>query len=443
MRRHWRLLGLTAVVLVASGYAGSREVFFGGWAGGYPVRIVIQTPGVIPGLADISIRTPDEVDSVSVQPLYWSVPPSQAPAPDPAVRSGKGAYRGQLWMMASGSYGVRVTIAGPRGLGSVVVPVTAVAYERLDMDRGLGLVLLALAAFLAAGLVTIVRSAARESTLQPGSAPDRRSRKRGWIGLGAGTLVVGLAVFGGQTWWNAVDTAYRGRLYRPPALQARAIDQGRTLAVEVRDSSWLAFRRRRPLGTDTHIFLAGDSTFAHLHPDEREGVFTAGLPPLSEKEYRVFMEITDTTGFTETLTGSFPRDGAVGRAARPGAGAGITVSLVEGDDLTFELKDADGRPLLPDSAGYETADIFILEPDGQAVHLRPHGTSSNSALAHFRKGTGDWGLGAGDYRAARPTPGRISFPYPSERAREGRMLASFVVKGKPIVTVCNNGRCNL
>jgi hypothetical protein len=47
----------------ATAHVGTFDVAFAGDAGPYPVRVSIRQPGVIPGLAQITIRTP--ADGVS------------------------------------------------------------------------------------------------------------------------------------------------------------------------------------------------------------------------------------------------------------------------------------------------------------------------------------------------------------------------------------------
>src|SRR5438309_157906 len=51
-----RLLTLGAVVLAASAHIGSPNTYFEGAAGSYPVRVIVRSPGVVPGLAQITVR---------------------------------------------------------------------------------------------------------------------------------------------------------------------------------------------------------------------------------------------------------------------------------------------------------------------------------------------------------------------------------------------------
>ena len=76
--------------------------------------------------------------------------------------------------MTATSYQLFVSVDGPGGQGTAVVPVLALATSLRSMDRPLGLVLAALGVFLAVGMLTIVGAAVRESVLEPGLAPDSR-----------------------------------------------------------------------------------------------------------------------------------------------------------------------------------------------------------------------------------------------------------------------------
>jgi len=59
--------------LLAHAHIGDQNVFFEGNAGPYPVRVVVRPPGVIPGLAEISVRVnTNGVRGVTVLPMRWS-----------------------------------------------------------------------------------------------------------------------------------------------------------------------------------------------------------------------------------------------------------------------------------------------------------------------------------------------------------------------------------
>ena len=56
MRRLLFFLYLLASAGVVHAHIGSPNVIYEGLAGPYPLRVVIRPPGVVPGLAEISVR---------------------------------------------------------------------------------------------------------------------------------------------------------------------------------------------------------------------------------------------------------------------------------------------------------------------------------------------------------------------------------------------------
>ncbi len=66
------LLALLLTVFVStSAHVGTSNASFEGMAGPYRIRVIIRTPGVIPGLAQISVRVIDGegVERIAVRPL--------------------------------------------------------------------------------------------------------------------------------------------------------------------------------------------------------------------------------------------------------------------------------------------------------------------------------------------------------------------------------------
>jgi hypothetical protein len=181
--------------LSAQAHIGSPTVFYEGLAGPYSVRVVVRPPEVIPGLAEVSVRTEsDGVEHVTALPMRWNTGRGGAPPPDEAVpvRGETNLYSTQLWLMQGGAQSVEVTVSGRAGSGKVIVPVNAIATRVLGMPRFLGRILGALAIGLVILLASIIGAAVRESGLQPGRLPSRRrqwlSRAATLIGARAGRL---------------------------------------------------------------------------------------------------------------------------------------------------------------------------------------------------------------------------------------------------------------
>jgi hypothetical protein len=391
LSRFARLGAVAAVALVASAHVGSPDTYYEGWAGPYHLRVIVRTPGVVPGLAQITVRLLDggRAGTVTVLPVFWNPRTAAPPPPDTArIVSGDSAvYGAALWLMTRGSYGVQVAVAGARGTGTALVPVQAISTRRLELQRPLAIGLAAFGLFLFAGLLTIIRAAWTEAVLPPGQAPDARRARRGWLAGGiAGAVALG-ALAGGRSWWNAVDQDFTGRIYRPVAAAATVREVGgrAMLRFSVLDSFWRA-QRISPLIPDhghlVHLFLVREdlSAFAHLHPllaDSSD--FDAALPPLPEGRYRVYADLTHETGFTETLTDTIEipssagawratdADDAWSGAGDSGLGTGDNLRLSDGSRMTWERG---GAPLV---AGQDAPLRFtVIAPDGRPATLEPY-----------------------------------------------------------------------
>jgi hypothetical protein len=252
-----RRLVVTGVVLLALGasaHVGSPDTWFQGNAGPYPLRVLVRSPGVIPGLADVTVWVTDPgVRKVWVTPAYYNAGDRGLPPPDTAhaITGQPGVFGVQLWIMISGSYSVRVSVDGSQGTGTAIIPVSAVATQVREMNPKLGVVLALLGLFLVSGLVTIVGAATRESVLGPGEAPDARRRRRARLAMVVTALAVGLILWGGRAWWKAEDRAYRRGLGQQWRTETTVAGTGtvRRLHLRIADSVWLE-RRVTPLVPD-------------------------------------------------------------------------------------------------------------------------------------------------------------------------------------------------
>ncbi|CAN5124691.1 hypothetical protein BH20GEM2_BH20GEM2_17130 [soil metagenome] len=415
LARPFHLLSVTAIALLCSGHIGSPDTWFEGDAGPYPVRVVVRSPGVVPGLADVTIRVQrDGVRRVTAVPVQADAEEGAAPPPDVAepVPGDPELYSVQLWLMAVGAYGIDVTVEGSRGTGTVSVPVTAIATRRLEMQRPLGIALAGVGLFLVVGLLTLVGASVRESGLPPGETPDRK-RKRRARGAMAGTgLFLALLLFGGWTWWQAEEANFERFLNWTLDSDAsvQRVGGDRVLDLAITDSLWLMrndeawLRRNRrgelaPLIPDhgklMHMFLVRDDkgAFAHLHPVPRDSTdFLVTLPPLPAGRYRIYGDIVRENGMTHTLVSDVelpPPAAAAGdgdassgaRAAAPdpddawwvaGAlgnrGDKTSIRLSDGSTMTWERRS--GGPLRAEPE----ADLrfAVRAPDGSPASLEPY-----------------------------------------------------------------------
>src|SRR6266700_2258802 len=137
MRFHVLAKGLLTFLLVlslavpGSAHVGSPDGFFQGDAGPYRLFVTVRVPLVIPGIAEIEIRSEsNDVREIRVAPMQLTGPGSQyAPTPDVSRRSPADPqfFTGSLWLMEFGSLQVRIAANGARGKGELAVPVAEVA----------------------------------------------------------------------------------------------------------------------------------------------------------------------------------------------------------------------------------------------------------------------------------------------------------------------------
>lgn len=311
------VLGSTMLALVLlTAHVGTNQVVFEGQAGGYPVRVLINPPGVVPAQVPISVRVLSGTPSrVTVRAAQWNVGTKGAPpAEDAAVVPGDpGVWAHDLWIMTASIYAVYVAVEGPAGNGTVVVPMQSSATRTLGMERGMAAILIALGTLLVAGMLTIIGAAVREGPVAPGQSPPPARMRGARLAMGAGAALLALALFGGSKWWDVEERAYQRRLLKPIAMQSsvRLVDAERVLTMAITDSLWLT-NRFAPVMPDhgklMHLFLIRadgsetTSVLAHVHPLRvHADTFVTRIPPMAAGRYLLFGDLLLQNGAQRTL----------------------------------------------------------------------------------------------------------------------------------------------
>jgi hypothetical protein len=396
--RIWLAL-LLSWPLAAAAHIGSPNIYYEGNAGPYALQVIIRPPDVIPGLAEINVRSLDgNVHGISVLPARYDTGTRGAPSADPAkpVRGDTNLFTAKLWLMNSGAYNILVHAEGAAGRGTTVVPVNSVATARRVMPRGFGAMLGAWAGVLVLALVCLVGSAVRESVLPPGEQP---TRKRTWLSRGAmvvGAFVIAAGLWGGRAWWNMVDRDYRNnRLYRADDLKAAVTTNAAQLVLKLRRTNDRGASRSLvpEHGKLMHAFVVRQpalDAFAHLHPlriDDQN--FETTLPPLPAGNYKVYADITHSSGQTHTL---------VADVALPGNPA-TEFTRADEDDSWVALSsparsDAQKSCALPNDftmqqvgIGNARMQFKVLDGKGNPATLEPYMTMQAHAVVHSHDAT--------------------------------------------------------
>ena len=131
-----------AVVLPLDAHVGSPDVFFEGNAGPYHLFVTVRMPQVIPGIAEIDVRSESkDARTIAVVPLRLTGQGSKfPPTPDVAQVSKDDPqfFTASLWLMEFGALQVRVLADGALGKGELSVPVPSYAQRSLRGGRCAG-----------------------------------------------------------------------------------------------------------------------------------------------------------------------------------------------------------------------------------------------------------------------------------------------------------------
>jgi hypothetical protein len=449
----------------ASAHVGSPDVFLEGNAGPYRLFVTVRVPQVIPGVAEVEIRSEsDDVQEIRIAPMQLTGPGSQfAPTADVARRSRTDPqfFTGNLWLMEFGSLQVRIDAGGARGHGELAVPVPAVAQRTLPIGRPLGIFLFALMALLATALISIAAAAVREGGLEPGAVPAPVNWRRARIAMAVAAAVVAGLLFVGGEWWRSDASRYARNVYRPPDVDAVLDPSGRWL-LHQRPTRMAAGNPRRAAnvidfdnlildhGHLMHFFMIrtpGMDSFWHLHPERvAGGLFAEDLPAIPPGRYELFADVVLTSGFPVTMVGSLDvarvtgrmptgdDSGIVGDDLSAGANEANSYSLPDGGRIVWERERGPFKPSTPvifhfrveDSSGKPARDLEpymgmaahaeIVRSDGSVfAHVHPSGSVSMAALAIAQAGlpgrsAEQAGMSMMDMPAEAVDP-EISFPY--------------------------------
>jgi hypothetical protein len=465
------LLLFLCLTAAAFAHVGSPDVFYEGDAGPYHLLVTVRPPAMIPGVAEVEIRTTsDAVTGIHIVPVYVTLKDQGYPPTPDVMQSVPGdphSFTGKVWLMASGSWEVRADVDGPQGTGKLAVPVPAFARRTLPMQKTLGILLFGLMLFLVVGMVAIAGAAAREGSLNPSSAPDPKGIRRGRIAMLVATVMVLGILFLGNWWWNSeASTQKYDMLYKAPPLAA-TLENGNHLLLKMGASHWHDRRKASwsmqlipDHGHLMHLFLLrvpAMDRFYHLHPEQtQDGSFAVDLPAIDAGHYKLFADVVRETGFPDTMVAEMDLPQVAGRplagddsdarAAAFGAGSDRVSPLADGGRMVWEpdttapaigklswfrfrVEDKDGKPVndLEPYMGMAGHAVFVRSDESVFAHIHPAGSVPMAALAIAEKDSGGAMEMAGHSMALPP---EVSFPYGFPQPGDYRLFVQVKRNGR-------------
>ncbi len=309
------IISLLLISVSSFAHVGSPGVIYQGKAGPYTIMVNITPPDVIPGTANASVYIDNQqVDHVLIQPVYWYAGDKGSPKSDEAlpVKGTPGQYQCVVWLMQRGVASMRITVDGPLGKGSAIIPVMAVSTAQRKMPASLDWQLAGLGLLLVVLMITIIGASVSDGVIAPGSDVKASKRKK-YIAMGVTSIILFLILYGGSAWWNAWSSKYRRFMYKPPLAHTSILMNGKQMVLQLNiDSAWLRKNDESMSyivpdhGKLMHLFLIREKTddvFAHLHPLRKDSIdYLAPLPDLPSGRYLVFGDIVRWNGFAETIS---------------------------------------------------------------------------------------------------------------------------------------------
>ena len=401
----------------AMAHVGSANVYYEGDAGPYHLYVSVVLPKVVPGIADLQIRSSSPgIQSIEVVPMRLAGSGSSFSAlPDRAVQSKNDPqfFQSSLWLMEFGAMKVRLTVHGARGTSVLAVPIASYAQQSLPMSMLLKSLMLLLILLLLCGVVLVPAAVVRESNIPAGRQPTMSDRRRGRFVTACSVLFAVFLLYAGSGAWKAqaaqydtyltllkppmAQTVLRGdRLYIRPESPLRLPLVGQdTLGDPVRMDQLLSDHGHR-----MHLFLVDDQGMRrmwHLHPEPADdGSFVSRLPSMREGRYKVFADIVDRTGYPWTLVGDVSVHGVAdsplvgddsgwsGPELGSSASSEATSYIPGGDRIVF---DHGVKPLLANVPG--TLRFVVYDRDGKpARDLEPY----MGMAAHAEVVCSDWSV---------------------------------------------------
>jgi hypothetical protein len=478
MKKFIQFICLLLLPLAGTAHVNSPDVFYDGYAGPYHLLVTLRPPAVVPGVAQVQIRTfGSDVQEIKILPLRMiGVGAKMSPLPDLAKRVPGDAqlFTGNLWIMVRGSWKVQIQADGWKGPAQLDVPLPAVSTSSQPMQTGLGILLAFLGLALAAGFIGIIFAATRDAELKGGETPAPAQARRGRIGLAIATAIVFGAFILGNLWWGSEASANDRLNYRLPNMAPSLAGSVLRLHLDnPNEAEPTRFRAEQPdrillddlipdHGHLMHLFIVrmpDMKAFWHLHPNQTQpGDFAVNLPIMPEGQYKLYADIVHHTGFPETQVATVNLPAITGEALSGDDAGALELApadkvaqlsggyrmVWERDELSskdrpfkanqpywfrFRVEDKDGKPAadLEPYMGMAAHAVFVSTDGNVFAHIHPAGSVSMAAVNLAEGGSTKTGMENMDH--ASPSA-EISFPYGFPKPGDYRIFVQVKRAGK-------------
>jgi hypothetical protein len=473
VKRFFQFIFILLLPLAGTAHVNSPDVYFDGYAGPYHLLVTIRPPAVVPGVAQVQIRTvSSDVSEIKILPLRMiGVGAKMAPLPDPAKRSKDDPqlFTGSLWIMVRGSWKVQMEVTGQKGVAQLDVPLPAVSTSSQPMHAGLGILLAFLGLALAAGLIGIIFAATRDAELKAGERPAPAQMRRGRIGWAVAIAIVLAAFILGNKWWGSEANANDRLNYRLPNMQPSLTGSLLRLHLDnPNEAEPTRFRTEQPdrirlddliqdHGHLMHLFIVrmpDMKVFWHLHPDQTQpGDFAVNLPMMLEGQYKLYADIVHHTGFPETQVATMHLPAVTGEALTGDNSGSLDLSpadkvaqlsggyrmVWQRDDRAFKanqpywfrfrVEDKDGKPAadLEPYMGMAAHAVFLSTDGNVFAHVHPAGSVSMAAVNLAEGGSAKAGMEGMEHTAP---SAEVSFPYGFPKPGDYRIFVQIKRAGK-------------
>jgi hypothetical protein len=474
MKKFIRFICVLLLPLAGTAHVNSPDVYYDGYAGPYHLLVTLRPPAVVPGVAQVQIRSvSNDVNEIKILPLRMiGVGAKMAPLPDPAKRSADDPqlFTGSLWIMVRGSWKVQIQVTGQKGVAQLDVPLPAVSTSSQPMHAGLGILLGFLGLALAAGIVGIIIAAMRDAELKADERPAPAQIRRGRIGLAIAIAIVFAAFILGNQWWGSEASANDRLNYRLPNMQS-SLTAGSLLRLHLdnpNEAEPTRFRTEQPdrirlddlipdHGHLMHLFIVrmpDMKAFWHLHPDQTQpGDFAVNLPIMPEGQYKLYADIVHHTGFPETQIATVNLPAVTGEALSGDDSGSFDLAQADNaaqlsggyrmvwqrDDFSFKanqpywfrfrVEDKDGKPAadLEPYMGMAAHAVFLSTDGNVFAHVHPAGSVSMAAVNLAEGRSPKAGMKNMDHAAP---SAEVTFPYGFPKPGDYRIFVQVKRAGK-------------